>query len=65
MYRKQEKIKRAPETKVDMKKTLIIKGLVIFGGGEIKSATKYYLIKCLLTRFFQISKTLDFTCFSG
>ncbi|MCH7972718.1 MAG: hypothetical protein IH949_02295 [Bacteroidetes bacterium] len=31
------KIRRAPETKVDMKKTLIIKGLVIFGGGEIKS----------------------------
>jgi len=31
------KIRRAPETKVDMEKTLIIKGLVIFGGGEIKS----------------------------
>ena len=31
------KIRRAPETKIDMKKTLIIKGLVIFGGGEVKS----------------------------
>ncbi len=31
------KIKRTPETKVDMEKTLIIKGLVIFGYGEVKS----------------------------
>ena len=31
------KIRRAPETKIDMQKTLIIKGLVIFGGGEVKS----------------------------
>lgn len=31
------KIRRAPDTKIDMDKTLIIKGLVIFGGGEVKS----------------------------
>lgn len=31
------KIRRAPDTKIDMEKTLIIKGVVIFGGGEVKS----------------------------
>ena len=31
------KIRRTPDTKIDMDKTLIIKGLVIFGGGEVKS----------------------------
>jgi len=31
------KIRRAPDTKIDTDKTLIIKGLVIFGGGEVKS----------------------------
>jgi hypothetical protein len=31
------KIRRTPETKVDMEKTLIIKGFVIFGYGEVKS----------------------------
>jgi hypothetical protein len=31
------KIRRTPETKVDMEKTLIIKGLVLFGYGEVKS----------------------------
>ena len=31
------KIRRTPDTKIDMSKTLIIKGLVIFGGGEVKS----------------------------
>jgi len=31
------KVRRAPDTKIDMDKTLIIKGLVIFGGGEVKS----------------------------
>ena len=31
------RIKRTPETKVDMEKTLIIKGLVLFGYGEVKS----------------------------
>ncbi len=30
-------IKRTPETKVDMEKTLTIKGLVLFGYGEVKS----------------------------
>jgi hypothetical protein len=29
--------KKNPETKVDMEKTLIIKGLVLFGYGEVKS----------------------------
>lgn len=31
------KIRRTPETKVDMEKTLTIKGLVLFGFGELKS----------------------------
>jgi len=31
------KVRRAPDTKIDLEKTLIIKGLVIFGGGEVKS----------------------------
>jgi predicted membrane protein len=31
------KIRRTPETKVDMEKTLTIKGLVLFGYGELKS----------------------------
>ena len=31
------KIKRTPETKVDMEKPLTIKGLVLFGYGEVKS----------------------------
>ncbi len=31
------KVRRAPDTKIDMSKTLIIKGVVIFGGGELKS----------------------------
>ncbi len=31
------KIRRTPDTKIDMSKTLVIKGLVIFGGGEVKS----------------------------
>ena len=31
------KIKRTTETKVDLEKTLIIKGFVIFGYGEVKS----------------------------
>ena len=31
------KIRRTSETKVDMEKTLIIKGLVLFGYGEVKS----------------------------
>ena len=30
-------IRRTPETKVDMEKTLTIKGLVLFGYGEVKS----------------------------
>ena len=32
------KIKRTTETKVDMEKTLIIKGFALFGYGEVKSA---------------------------
>jgi hypothetical protein len=31
------KIIRTPETKIDMEKTLTIKGLVLFGYGEVKS----------------------------
>ena len=31
------KIRRAPETKIDMEKTLTIKGLILFGYGEVKS----------------------------
>lgn len=31
------KIRRTPETKIDMEKTLTIKGLVLFGYGEVKS----------------------------
>jgi predicted membrane protein len=31
------KIKRTPETKVDMENTLTVKGLVLFGFGELKS----------------------------
>ncbi len=30
-------IRRTPETKVDMEKTLTIKGLILFGYGEVKS----------------------------
>lgn len=30
-------IRRTPETKIDMDKTLTIKGLVLFGYGEVKS----------------------------
>ncbi len=31
------KIRRTPDTKVDMEKTLTIKGLILFGYGEVKS----------------------------
>jgi hypothetical protein len=30
-------IRRTPETKIDMEKTLTIKGLILFGYGEVKS----------------------------